>query len=74
MRNPDAPTASPSPICPLCGDPLRLSGTVVNTGRYKKWLEHWTCPNHGTVELCDNPDADQRAANRVQPRKSDVPV
>ena len=40
----------PLPTCPHCDSTLRTSGDVVNTGRFKKWVEKWICPTHGTVE------------------------
>ena len=72
VSNPDAPNPHPSPTCPHCGGPLRLTGNVVNAGRYKKWVERWTCPSHGTVEPSDNPDTDPQSADRGQPRRGDV--
>lgn len=36
---PDGKTASDTPLCPVCGEPL------VQTG------QTWRCPNHGTAPL-----------------------
>jgi hypothetical protein len=57
------------PSCPHCGGPLWLAGDVVDTGRFKTWVDRWACDTHGDVDLVDD-DRDDR--QRGQTRSSAI--
>ena len=40
-----------TPTCPKCGQPLQLTGKIVQVLNYKKWVNEWHCPTHGLIEL-----------------------
>jgi len=45
------------PRCPDCGEPLTLAGGVVDTGRFKRWVDRWVCATHGTVQPAEATEA-----------------
>jgi hypothetical protein len=51
----DSDPSSKAPVCPECGLPLRRKGKVVDTGRFKKWVEDWHCETHGKVDVPEKP-------------------
>jgi len=36
-------------LCPQCRGVLVRKGKVVDSGKYKKWVDEWCCPVHGVV-------------------------
>jgi len=42
-------------VCPKCRLPLVRKGGVVDTGKFKQWIEEWHCAEHGKVDLPEQP-------------------